>query len=111
MAGGHSNREIAEALNLHYETIKNHVSQIMGKLNAKNRTHAVMIMLRQKEVAMPEKNLTRNLTLLIKGIDKLIQDVERDVRQITDNVHEVKDNIGDIKHKLTHLEDEQEGDT
>ena len=111
MTGGHLNKEIAEMVGIKEMTVKNHISQIFKKLGAKNRTHAVVMTLRQKEVAtMPEKDLTRNLTRVIKSIDRLVQNVERDVRQIFDSVHEVKDNVSDIKHKLAHLEDEQEDD-
>ena len=110
LCGGHSNKEIAEILGISYETVKNNVCFIMGKLGARNRTHAVVMTLRRKEVAMPEKDLTRNLTRVIKSLDRLVQNVERDVRQIFENVHEVKESVSDIKHKLSHLQDDQEDD-
>jgi two-component system, NarL family, response regulator DegU len=40
LAHGNSNREIAEKLVLAEGTIKNHVSNILSKLHAENRTHA-----------------------------------------------------------------------
>jgi DNA-binding NarL/FixJ family response regulator len=43
VAQGHSNREIAEQLVLAEGTIKNHVSNILGKLQAENRTQAADI--------------------------------------------------------------------
>ncbi|MBN1261237.1 MAG: response regulator transcription factor [Anaerolineae bacterium] len=43
LAQGHSNREIAERLVLSEGTVKNHVSNILGKLQAENRTHAADI--------------------------------------------------------------------
>ena len=42
MAGGYSNREIARALGTAEGTIKNHVSNILSKLNARDRTRAVL---------------------------------------------------------------------
>jgi DNA-binding NarL/FixJ family response regulator len=42
MAGGYSNREIAEALGTAEGTIKNHVSSILGKLGVRDRTRAVL---------------------------------------------------------------------
>lgn len=42
MAGGYSNREIADALSKSEGTIKNHVSNILGKLNVRDRTRAVL---------------------------------------------------------------------
>lgn len=42
MAGGYSNREIASALHLAEGTIKNYVSDILAKLNAQDRTKAVL---------------------------------------------------------------------
>ncbi|QPQ55083.1 response regulator transcription factor [Allosphingosinicella flava] len=42
MMGGYSNREIAEALDLAEGTIKNHVSNILIKLDARDRTRAVL---------------------------------------------------------------------
>jgi len=43
---GYSNKEIAEALSITPKTIKHHVTQILMKLGAKSRTHAVSIALR-----------------------------------------------------------------
>ena len=42
MAGGHSNREIAEAFGTTEGTVKNHVSNILLKLGVKSRTQAVL---------------------------------------------------------------------
>ncbi|MER7013879.1 response regulator transcription factor [Saccharopolyspora sp. NPDC000359] len=46
MAEGYSNREIAAALNLADGTVKNHVSTILLKLAARDRTNAVLRALR-----------------------------------------------------------------
>jgi len=43
LAQGHSNREIAESLVVAEGTIKNHVSNILSKLQAENRTQAASI--------------------------------------------------------------------
>jgi DNA-binding NarL/FixJ family response regulator len=43
LAQGHSNREIAESLVLAEGTVKNHVSNILAKLQAENRTQAADI--------------------------------------------------------------------
>jgi DNA-binding NarL/FixJ family response regulator len=43
IAGGNANKEIAAQLSLTEETIKGHVKNILGKLGAKDRTHAVTI--------------------------------------------------------------------
>jgi DNA-binding NarL/FixJ family response regulator len=42
MTGGYSNREIASAMNLSEGTVKNHVSNILGKLGVRDRTRAVL---------------------------------------------------------------------
>ena len=42
MAGGFSNREIADALTVAEGTIKNHVSSILAKLEVRDRTRAVL---------------------------------------------------------------------
>ncbi len=42
MAGGYSNREIAEALSKSEGTIKNHVSNVLTKLGVRDRTRAVL---------------------------------------------------------------------
>lgn len=43
LASGASNRDIASKLYLAEGTVKNHVSNILGKLHAANRTHAVTL--------------------------------------------------------------------
>ena len=42
MAGGYSNKEIANALNVAEGTIKNHVSSILSKFGVRDRTRAVL---------------------------------------------------------------------
>lgn len=42
MAGGYSNREIAQALGTAEGTIKNHVSSILAKFGVRDRTRAVL---------------------------------------------------------------------
>ena len=46
MAQGLSNGEIAEVFHLKEKTIKNHITSILRKLEANNRTHAVVLALR-----------------------------------------------------------------
>lgn len=42
MAGGLSNRQIGDVLNLTEGTVKNHVSRLLLKLDARDRTSAVL---------------------------------------------------------------------
>lgn len=50
MAGGYSNREIADALGVAEGTVKNHVSNILSKLGVRDRTRAVLKALELKLV-------------------------------------------------------------
>lgn len=47
IAGGFSNKEIASSIFLAEGTVKNHVSNILAKLNTRDRTRAVLIALNQ----------------------------------------------------------------
>jgi DNA-binding NarL/FixJ family response regulator len=47
---GLSNKEIASVLHLGLETVKTHVSEIMARLQARNRTEAVLRLLRSEQV-------------------------------------------------------------
>jgi DNA-binding NarL/FixJ family response regulator len=47
MAGGNSNRRIAEALSINEDTVKGHVKSILAKLGARDRTHAVVVALQR----------------------------------------------------------------
>lgn len=52
MARGHSNQEISTRLAIAMPTVKFHVTNILAKLHADNRTEAVLIALRHKLVAL-----------------------------------------------------------
>ncbi len=47
VAAGHSNPMIAQALSISEATVKSHMKNIMAKLKARDRTHAVMIAVRR----------------------------------------------------------------
>ncbi|HLJ46161.1 MAG TPA: response regulator transcription factor [Bryobacteraceae bacterium] len=47
VAGGHANKEVAARLSLTEETVKGHVKNILAKLGARDRTHAVAIGLKR----------------------------------------------------------------
>lgn len=42
VAGGYSNKEIGRALGISDGTVRNHLSEILARLDARDRTHAVM---------------------------------------------------------------------
>ncbi|WP_295685891.1 response regulator transcription factor [uncultured Nevskia sp.] len=42
VAGGYSNKEIGRALNISDGTVKNHLTEILARLDARDRTHAVL---------------------------------------------------------------------
>lgn len=47
VAMGQANREVAQSLSLTEETVKVHIRTILGKLSAKDRTHAVTIAIKR----------------------------------------------------------------
>jgi DNA-binding NarL/FixJ family response regulator len=47
VANGNSNKIIASDLNISEHTVKNHLKNILSKLNASDRTHAVMIAIKR----------------------------------------------------------------
>jgi DNA-binding NarL/FixJ family response regulator len=55
VARGQSNKEIARGLVISDQTVKNHMTNIMRKLHANDRTQAVLIGLRQGWFKLPEK--------------------------------------------------------
>ncbi len=65
IAEGNSNKRITHALGIGEQNIKNHITSIMRKLNANDRTHAVVLAMRkgwleiveQPETPEPEEEL------------------------------------------------------
>jgi len=51
MSQGYRNQQISDALKLRVSTVKNHVSNILRKLGAKNRVEAVIISLENRAAA------------------------------------------------------------
>ena len=52
MARGLSNQEISKRLNIAMPTVKFHVTNILAKLHADNRTEAVLVALKNKLVTL-----------------------------------------------------------
>jgi len=54
IANGHTNKEVAHILGISEQTIKNHVSAILRKLNANDRAHAVAMAIKNQWVTVTE---------------------------------------------------------
>ena len=52
-AGGLSNREIAMELDITEQTVKNHITSVLRKLDVNDRTHAVTVALRKGWISNP----------------------------------------------------------
>ena len=55
VANGNTNKQIASALQISEQTIKNHVSAILRKLNANDRAHAVVLAIRHGWISIDAK--------------------------------------------------------
>ncbi len=55
VAEGNSNKQIAGTLQISEQTIKNHVSAILRKLNANDRAHAVVLAIRHGWISVEEE--------------------------------------------------------
>jgi DNA-binding NarL/FixJ family response regulator len=54
VAEGNANKRIAYTLKISEQTIKNHITSILRKLNANDRTHAVVTAIRQGWISVGE---------------------------------------------------------
>lgn len=61
IAEGNSNKQIAHILQISEQTIKNHVSAILRKLNANDRAHAVVLAIRHGWISIDEEPSATNL--------------------------------------------------
>ena len=50
---GHDNKGIAELLGIRTQTVKNHTSNLLSKMQARNRTHAAMMAIRKGWLDFP----------------------------------------------------------
>jgi DNA-binding NarL/FixJ family response regulator len=55
IANGNTNKQIAAILQISEQTIKNHVSAILRKLNANDRAHAVVLAIRHGWIPIQAK--------------------------------------------------------
>ena len=55
IANGSTNKQVAHVLGISEQTIKNHVSAILRKLNANDRAHAVALAIRNQWVSVHER--------------------------------------------------------
>jgi len=55
IANGNTNKQVAHKLYISQQTIKNHVSAILRKLNANDRAHAVALAIRNQWITVDEK--------------------------------------------------------
>jgi DNA-binding NarL/FixJ family response regulator len=55
VADGNTNKQIANILEISEQTIKNHVSAILRKLNANDRAHAVVLAFRRGFISLEPK--------------------------------------------------------
>ncbi|MDD4876707.1 MAG: response regulator transcription factor [Dehalococcoidales bacterium] len=58
VANGNSNKQIAQILEISEQTIKNHISNILRKLNANDRAHAVVLAIRYGWISIEKLNAT-----------------------------------------------------
>ena len=54
IAQGMTNKQVAYALSISEQTVKNHMSSILRKLSVNDRTQAVVYAMRQGWIRMPE---------------------------------------------------------
>ena len=68
---GDTNKEIAYKIGISEDTVKNHITSLLQKLKAKNRTHAVVIYCDLLSITRKRNPISR-IKKLIRGINKEI---------------------------------------
>jgi DNA-binding CsgD family transcriptional regulator len=84
-AQGYSNKEIAEHLDIAYQTVKNNFHRLMKKLGAKNNTQALLKAIESGMISIEQisDDMDESLSLTIEQRKEIHDDVMREIEKVS----------------------------
>ncbi len=83
-AQGYSNKEIAEALGLAYQTVKNNFHRLMKKLGAKTNAQALLLAMQSDMISIEwiSDDMDESLSLTLKQREEIKEGIMQDIEKI-----------------------------
>lgn len=111
-AQGYSNKEIAETLDIAYQTVKNNFHKLMKKLGARNNTQALLLAMQSGMISIEHisDDIDESLSLTLEQRKEINEDLMREIEKINTMSKEDRERYMAEQNRLAIQEEEEAGE-